>query len=125
MELALLEHQIHLQQATWQKIVAGLRLFIGMAIVLCCWIVLALKSHQLGWDFPVFYIAAHLPVSLLYNSDAFAKFWQDYLKPIGVPHWAPYVRLSLFSFPLRPILHLPYYLDLSPKLSNQLRVEFH
>jgi hypothetical protein len=72
------------------------------------WIIAALNSPQLGWDFPVFYIPAHLPVHLLYSRDAFATFWHDHLAPLGVPHWAPYVRPSVFSLFLRPLAAIPY-----------------
>ena len=97
------------QQTKKQRIETGLCLLIGVAAVLYYWTVLEQYSHQMGWDFPVFYIAAHLPVSSLYNADAFATFWQAHLQPVRVPHWAPYIRPSLFSLPLRPLRYLPYY----------------
>jgi hypothetical protein len=50
------------QQTARQKIETGLCLLAGMAVVLYCWTMLEIHSHQLGWDFPVFYIAAHLPL---------------------------------------------------------------
>src|SRR5947209_532735 len=112
------------QQTERQKIETGLCLLAGMAVVLYCWTMLEIHSHQLGWDFPVFYIAAHLPVSSLYNGDAFARFWQEHLRPVGVPHWAPYIRPSLFSLPLRPLRYLPYYWALAIWLSGGLAVYF-
>jgi hypothetical protein len=84
-------------------------LAVGMAIVMAPWLAIAIKSPQTGWDFPVFYIAGRLPLHLLYSRDAFAEFWQQHLAPLGVPHWAPYVRPSIFSFLLRPIAALPYF----------------
>lgn len=83
-------------------------IFIATAVVLAQWAVQAMQSPQTGWDFPVFYIAGRLPMHLLYDRTAFEAFWQNHLVPLGVPHWAPYVRLSIFSFPLRLISALPY-----------------
>src|SRR5438270_2200392 len=86
-----------------RKIAAGVLVAIATAIVLGEWVLSAWSSRQVGWDFPVFYIAGHLPSSLLYSRDAFAAFWQQHLAPIGVLHWAPYVRPPVFSLLLRPI----------------------
>jgi hypothetical protein len=91
-----------------RKVLAGVFVAIGTALVMWVWIIAALKSPQTGWDFPVFYIPAHLPVHLLYSRDAFAGFWRDHLVPLGVPHWAPYVRPSVFSLLLRPLSVIPY-----------------
>lgn len=91
-----------------KKIAVGIFLFIATTIVLVQWLVQALQSPQTGWDFPVFYIAGHLPLNLLYDRLAFGAFWRQHLVPLGVPHWAPYVRPSIFSFLLRPISALPY-----------------
>ena len=99
-------------------------LLAGVAVALYCWAMLQMHSHQVGWDFPVFYIAAHLPLSSLYDDNAFFKYWQAHLKPLGVPHWAYYIRPSLFSLPLRPLLHLPYYPALTIWLSSGLAVYF-
>jgi hypothetical protein len=92
-----------------RRIAIGMMLSIGTAIILSQWVLSARSSPQVGWDFPVFYIAGRLPLRLLYSPAAFASFWQQHLAPIGVPHWAPYVRPSVFSFVLRLIAALPYY----------------
>src|SRR6185312_17491223 len=92
-----------------RKMAAGIMVAVGTLIVLGEWAFFAASSPQVGWDFPVFYIAGRLPRHLLYNRDAFAAFWQQHLAPLGVPHWAPYVRLSVFSLLLRPIAALPYF----------------
>ncbi|HEY7306975.1 MAG TPA: glycosyltransferase family 87 protein [Bryobacteraceae bacterium] len=96
------------REATRKKVLAGVFVAIGTALVMWIWIIGALKSPQTGWDFPVFYIPAHLPVHLLYSRDAFAAFWREHLSPLGVPHWAPYVRPAIFSLLLRPLSALPY-----------------
>jgi hypothetical protein len=87
---------------------AGIYVAIGTAFVMAIWVIVALTSPQTGWDFPVFYIPAHLPTNLLYSRDAFAAFWHDHLAPLGVPHWAPYVRPAVFALPLRPLAAIPY-----------------
>ena len=92
-----------------RQIAVAVFVAIGTIIVIAQWVLSAWSSPQIGWDFPVFYIAGHLPLHLLYSRDAFAAFWQAHLAPLGVPHWAPYVRPSIFSFLLHPIAALPYY----------------
>jgi hypothetical protein len=92
-----------------RKIAAGIMVAVATIIVLVEWAFSASSSPQVGWDFPVFYIAGRLPPHLLYNPVAFAAFWQQHLAPLGVPHWAPYVRPSVFSLVLRPIAALPYF----------------
>jgi len=101
--------EIHTKSFSWRKWIARLYVAIGTAVVMSAWMMNALGSPQIGWDFPVFYIAAHVPVQSLYDPNVFSQFWQDYLKPIGVPHWAPYVRPPIFSLPLHVLLNLPYY----------------
>ncbi len=97
---------------------------VATTIIMSDWIIGAIQSPRTGWDFPVFYIAAHLPMHLLYNSAAFAAFWQKHLAPIGVPHWAPYVRLSVFSLLLRPLAMMSYYHALWVWLSAGLSAYF-
>lgn len=92
-----------------KRIAVFVFLLIATTIVVAQWVGQALQSPQTGWDFPVFYIAGRLPLTLLYDRAAFAVFWQQHLFPLGVPHWAPYVRPSIFSFLLRPISGLPYF----------------
>lgn len=77
--------------------------------LLCCWTAIAVYSPQTGWDFPVFYIAAHLPLNSLYDATAFASYWRTHLKVQGVVHWAPFVRLPLFAIPLHYVLGISYY----------------
>lgn len=91
-----------------KKVLAGVYVAIGTAFVMSMWLIVALNSLQTGWDFPVFYIPAHLPLHLLYSRDAFAMFWHEHLAPLGVPHWALYVRPSVFSLLLRPLALIPY-----------------
>jgi hypothetical protein len=92
-----------------RKIIIGLYVAIATAVVMIAWVKTALQSSETGWDFPVFYIAANVPAHLLYSRTAFAAFWQDHLAPLGVPHWAPYVRPAVFSLFLRPLAMLPYW----------------
>lgn len=103
--------QIVVNQGTvWRKIVVGVYVAIGTAIIMGGWAMVAHNSPQTGWDFPVFYIAAHLPTHLLYNRDAFAAFWQLHLAPIGVRYSPPfYIRPSIFSFLYRPMIDLSYW----------------
>jgi len=98
-----------IEPQTWRNALTAIYVVIFTAIVAAAWIVSLAPSPQIGWDFPVFYIAAHLPATLLYSRDAYSAFWRDHLLPIGVPHWAPYVRPAAFALLLRPLLNLPYY----------------
>src|SRR5690349_9563564 len=82
--------------AHWRKFVIAFYVAIATAVVTIGWIRAALEYPGTAWDFPVFYIAAHLPPHSLYSRMAFATFWQEQLAPLGVRHWAPYVRLSIF-----------------------------
>ncbi len=82
----------------------GAYVAIGTAIVMAGWAMVARQSPQLGWDFPVFYIAARLPLKLIYNHAAFVAFAHRYLAPLGVPYFPPfYIRPSLFALLSRPI----------------------
>ena len=92
-----------------RQFAVALMIAAGTAIVMAQWLLSAWSSTQIGWDFPVFYIAGRLPIDLLYSPTAFASYWQQHLAPLGVPHWAPYVWPSIFSFLLRPLAALPYF----------------
>jgi hypothetical protein len=92
-----------------RKIIIAFYVAIATGIVMIAWIKTAIESTETGWDFPVFYIAAHLPTHLLYSRSAIAAFWQEHLAPLGVRHWAPYVRPAVFSLLLRPLAQLPYW----------------
>ena len=81
---------------------------VGSAVLLTPWLIQAVQSSSTGWDFPVFYIAAKLPLSSLYHRAAFEEYWKLHLQPLGSPHWAAYVRPALFSLLLRPLAALPY-----------------
>lgn len=96
------------KSAVRDRVFAALFVAVGTAIVLLNWLLKALASPQRGWDFPVFYIAAKLPIRLLYDRAAFAAVWRHDLAPLGVPHWAPYVRLSFFAVVLHPLGSIPY-----------------
>lgn len=92
-----------------RQIAISLFVAAGTAIVIAQWFLAAWSSPQLGWDFPVFYTAGHLPLHLLYSQSAFAAFWSHQLAPLGVPHYSYYMRPAVFSFLLRPMAALPYY----------------
>jgi hypothetical protein len=95
--------------STRRHVVAAIYAAIGAACIMALWNVMLGQSPARGWDFPVFYIAARLPIHSLYDRSAFLSFWQRELQPIGVPHWAPYVRLSVFSFLITPLALFPFY----------------
>ena len=80
----------------------------GTAVMVAAWIYSGLQSKLLGWDFPVFYIAARMPLGHLYDPAAFSAFWQQNLQPLSVAHWAPYVRPAVFAVLTRPLGLLPY-----------------
>src|SRR5579864_4838123 len=75
----------------------------GTAVMLWAWVYSGLHSIFLAWDFPVFYIAARIPLDHLYDPVAFAAFWQQHLQPLGSVHWAPYVRPPVFAVLTRPL----------------------
>lgn len=93
------------------EFVTGVCVAVTTAIVIYGWLALALKSPQSkGWDFPVFYIAAHLPTQLLYNHSAFAAFGRQHLLPLGVHYYPPfYIRPAVFSVLYRPIMAMAYW----------------
>ena len=80
----------------------------GTAVMVGAWINSALHSIFLAWDFPVFYIAARMPLSHLYDPAAFSTFWQQHLQPLGVVTWSPYNRPAVFAVLTRPLGLLPY-----------------
>jgi hypothetical protein len=92
-------------------LIAGVCVAVTTTIVIYGWVALALKSPQSrGWDFPVFYIAAHLPTHLLYNHSAFASFGRQHLLPLGVHYYPPfYIRPAVFSLLYRPIMAMAYW----------------
>jgi hypothetical protein len=114
----------HTPEDLRRKFAVGLIIAIGTAIVIALWVLSAWSSTQIGWDFPVFYIAGRLPIKLLYSRTAFAGYWQHHLAPLGVPHWAPYVRPSVFSFLLCPLATLPYFQALCVWLAAGLAAYF-
>lgn len=91
-----------------KRIYAGLIVGFGTCLVLLNWLFLALHSFQTGWDFPVFYIAAKLPIRSLYDVTAFRSVYMRDLAPLGVPFWAPYIRPSAFAVLLHPLAYIPY-----------------
>lgn len=91
-----------------RQIAAGLLIAAGTAIILALWLASVLHSPRIGWDFPVFYIAAKIPVNQLYDRAAFEAVWKRDLVPLGVPHWAAYVRPAAFAVLLKPLAFIPY-----------------
>lgn len=90
------------------KVLVGAVAGIGAFVLLCFWLFYAQHSPKRGWDFPVFYIAGSLSTEDIYSRTAFAAYWHQHLVPLGVPHWARFVRLPLFAVLLRPIAALGY-----------------
>ena len=80
----------------------------GSLLMAGAWINSAVRSIFLAWDFPVFYIAARMPLAHLYDPAAFSAFWQQQLKPLGVVNWSPYNRPAVFALLTRPLGLLPY-----------------
>jgi hypothetical protein len=97
------------QKTVRRKIMAAPFAAFAAAIIIWGWGIAILNAKsQLGGDFPVFYIPAHLPIDQLYSPKAFDAFWKTHLAPLGVIHWAPYVRPAVFSLFLRPLALLSY-----------------
>jgi alpha-1,2-mannosyltransferase len=91
-----------------RKLLGGLIVAAATVMVLAIWVIKAVSSPQTGWDFPVFYIAARLPAGMLYDRVAFAAVWKRDLAPLGVPHWAAYIRPPAFALLLHPLGSVPY-----------------
>lgn len=98
----------HTLNGTRDRLLAGVMVAIGTLLLLCFWFFFAQQCRQTGWDFPVFYIAGSLPTGEIYSRVAFETYWQQYLAPLGVIHWARFVRLPLFAILLRPVAAIPY-----------------
>lgn len=94
--------------STARKLALAGLVAVATTVMLAAWINSAIHSIFLAWDFPVFYIAARMPLGHLYDPAAFAAFWQQQLQPLGVVHWAPYVRPAVFAVLTRPLGLLPY-----------------
>ena len=80
--------------------------FLGLSSL---WLLIAIRSSLTDWDFTQFYIAAHLPVSSLYSRSAFIAFGQQFLAPIGVKYYPPFVRPAVFSLALKPLALFSYW----------------
>lgn len=73
------------------------------------WLIVAIRFSETGWDFTQFYIAAHLPVSSLYNRTEFAAIGSKLLAPIGINYYPPFVRPALFALALKPLALFSYW----------------
>ena len=73
------------------------------------WLLIALRFSQTGWDFTQFYIAAHLPVSSLYDHTTFAAVGRKLLEPMGIAYYPPFVRPALFALALKPLALFSYW----------------
>src|SRR3954453_8357332 len=92
-----------------RNLVAGLFVFIATAIVMLQWVIFARNNAGLSWDFPVFYIPAHLPIHSLYDQKAYEAFGKIHLAQLGIHYFPPYVRPSVFSIFHRPLALLAYW----------------
>lgn len=101
----------------WPRIILGGKLptpraalFATCLFALLCvgWMWIGAAFSQTGWDFPQFYIAAHVPAHALYDRAAFQDFVRTHLAPAGVAYIPPYVRPAVFSLPLRLMMWPPY-----------------
>ena len=73
------------------------------------WLIVAIRFSETGWDFTQFYIAAHLPVSSLYNRSEFVAIGSKLLAPIGINYYPPFVRPALFALALKPLALFSYW----------------
>ena len=76
----------------------------------CCavWLLLATRYRETGWDFPQFYLAAHLPARDLYNRAAYLQRANELFQGTKVTYFPPYVRPAVFALPLAPLSLLSY-----------------
>ena len=109
MQAAAAETDATTGRAIWRKVALVALVVTGTAIILGAWLNSALQSRFLAWDFTGFYIAARVPMHLLYSPKAFAAFWHSDLARLGARHWSPYVRPSIFAVLSRPLGTLPYW----------------
>ena len=83
--------------------------FLAYLALSSVWLIIALRFSQTGWDFTQFYIAAHLPVSSLYNRTEFVATGTKLLAPIGINYYPPFVRPAVFALGLKPLTLFSYW----------------
>jgi hypothetical protein len=83
--------------------------FLAYLALSSVWLIIALRFSQTGWDFTQFYIAAHLPVSSLYNRTEFVATGTKLLAPIGINYYPPFVRPAVFALALKPLALFSYW----------------
>ena len=83
----------------------------GLALACFCvlWAVVARHHPDVAWDFPQFYLAAHLPARDLYNRAAYLELAERLFAGAGVRYFPPYVRPAVFALPLAPLGRLSYW----------------
>ena len=88
----------------WPRLLAG---SLGFLLLFLLWVrwadAIGAFSATRGWDFPAFYIAAHVNLTDLYSREAFITFGHERLAPVGMLHWPSYVRPAVFALALRPL----------------------
>lgn len=97
-------------QHTASKDTAILSWFAYLVLSLA-WLLIAVHSPLRGWDFPQFYIAAHLPLRHLYDREEIVRFGEQHV-PImrgGRKYIPPYVRPPVFALPLRTLQLFRYW----------------
>lgn len=93
----------------WRQVILVILVATGTVIVLATFFFASFKSPQLGWDFPQFYIAAKLPMRLIYNPVAFKAFGHENLASRGVLYYPLYIRPSAFVAFFRPLGRFDYW----------------
>ena len=89
---------------------AGL-LFAGVAFLAlsAIWVVIGLRYPETAWDFPQFYIIAHLPLHSVHDRPVFVQLGERLLGPLGIHYYPPFVRPAVFALIVRPLAWFSYW----------------
>ncbi len=83
------------------------------------WPLHAVTYKEIGWDFPQFYLASHVPLKDLYNRAAYLQWAERLLGGADVHYFPPYVRPPAFALPLKLGRFLSYRSSLVLWLAGQ------
>ena len=73
------------------------------------WVVIAGRYSETAWDFPQFYLIAHLPVHSIHDRAVFVQFGEQLIGPLGIHYYPPFVRPAVFALAVRPLAWFPYW----------------
>jgi hypothetical protein len=78
-------------------------------VILGGWVFWATHWSETGWDFTMFYVAAHTPAASIHDQTVFQATARRVLAGTGVTYASPYVRPAVFTLALRWMRGLSYW----------------